>query len=155
MLGPIFHLEMTLGGRRRRQHVLRWVLGGWLLLTLLLYFYPHYWQVLETGRAETGLIPPPAASSFGASFTRWILLLRHLRRGDAFGAPGDRAGAARPAVRGRVGEPADVGLVPADPRRGGRAVRHRRAARAGLVRVHRWSDRSALPGAPRPPSSVN
>src|SRR5438874_285233 len=74
MLGPIFHLEMTLGGRRRRQHVLRWVLGGWLLLTLLLYFYPHYWQVLETGRAETGLIPPTAASSFGASFTRWILL---------------------------------------------------------------------------------
>src|SRR5437762_382177 len=79
MLGPIFHLEMLLGGRRRRQHVLRWVLGGWLVLSLLLYFYPLYWQEIDLGRTDNhGLIPPDASSNFAARFSRWILLHDYL-----------------------------------------------------------------------------
>ena len=85
MLGPIFHLEMTLGGRRRRQHVLRWVLGGWLLLTLVLYFYPRYWQDAHPSEFDPTTymkvelpVPPNVTSEFGASFTRWILLHDYL-----------------------------------------------------------------------------
>src|SRR5262245_10964695 len=85
MLGPIFHLEMTLGGRRRRLHVLRWILGGWLLLTLLLYFYPRYWQDAHpvdhnwtTGARIELPTPTTATSDFAVSFTRWILLHDYL-----------------------------------------------------------------------------
>src|SRR5579859_3820677 len=78
MLGPIFHNEMLLGGRRRRQHVFRWVLGGWILLTLVLYFYPRYWQEINTHRDETGMVPTEASAIFAANFTRWILLHDYL-----------------------------------------------------------------------------
>src|SRR5437870_5518261 len=81
MLGPIFHLEMTVGGRRRRQHILRWVLGGWLLLSLALYFYPRYYQDAHPVEHDprtwaTINLPTPthATSDFATSFTRWVLL---------------------------------------------------------------------------------
>jgi ABC-type transport system involved in multi-copper enzyme maturation permease subunit len=40
MLGPVFHQEMLLGGRRGRIHVFRWLYAGWLLILALgiLYF---------------------------------------------------------------------------------------------------------------------
>src|SRR5260370_3170115 len=78
MLGPIFHNEMLLGGRRRRQHIFRWVLGGWILLSLLLFFYPRYWQEIQDGRAHNGLVPTEASANFAGNFTRWILLHDYL-----------------------------------------------------------------------------
>ncbi len=38
MIGPLFHQEMLLGGRRSREHVFRWVYGGWLLLQIAWFF---------------------------------------------------------------------------------------------------------------------
>jgi ABC-type transport system involved in multi-copper enzyme maturation permease subunit len=73
MLGPIFHLEMLLGGRRGRQYWVRWFIGGMLLLQLS-GFYISYYSNIEQGRQETGRIPPNAASLFGTEFTSWLLM---------------------------------------------------------------------------------
>src|SRR5262245_21322627 len=85
MLGPIFHLEMTLGGRRRRQHMVRWVLAGWLVLSLVLYFFPRYWQEAHPVKHDpttytTIELPTPnqATAIFATSFTRWVLLHEYL-----------------------------------------------------------------------------
>ena len=77
MLGPIFYLEMLLGGRRGRQYYLRWFIAGILTLQLL-GFYLKYDQVISEGRDTTGMIPPNAASNFGGDFTRWLLMQQFL-----------------------------------------------------------------------------
>src|SRR5258708_7312908 len=78
MLGPIFHLEMLLGGRRGRQYYLRWFVGG-ILCVQLLGFYLTYWQTVEVGKQENfGQVPPNAASNFGNDFTKWLLMQQFL-----------------------------------------------------------------------------
>jgi ABC-type transport system involved in multi-copper enzyme maturation permease subunit len=42
MVGPVFSLELTLGSRRGRHHVFRWIYAGWLLLLLVLCLFVHW-----------------------------------------------------------------------------------------------------------------
>ena len=35
MVGPLFYHEMLLGSRRSRDHIFRWVYGGWLILQVM------------------------------------------------------------------------------------------------------------------------
>src|SRR5262245_47243139 len=72
MLGPIFHLEMLLGGRRGRQYGLRWFVGGLLLLQLI-FFYVGYNKEVNDGLLTTGLIPPDATSKFAVGYVNWVL----------------------------------------------------------------------------------
>ena len=72
MLGPIFHLEMLLGGRRGRQYGLRWFVGGLLLVQLLCFCVGYYKEV------ENPLAPPNATSMFATGFTRWVLYQQFL-----------------------------------------------------------------------------
>ena len=61
MLGPIFHLEMLLGGRRGRQYGLRWFVGGLLLLQLI-FFTIGYQKEVDEALSTVHRIPPQAAS---------------------------------------------------------------------------------------------
>lgn len=72
MLGPIFHLEMLLGGRRGRQYGLRWFVGGMLLLQLI-FFYVGYSKEVDEAIAQTGLAPRDASSKFATGFVNWVL----------------------------------------------------------------------------------
>ncbi len=72
MLGPIFHLEMLLGGRRGRQYGLRWFVGGLLLLQLI-FFYASYSKAVNEGLTQTGLTPMNATSDFAVGFVNWVL----------------------------------------------------------------------------------
>jgi ABC-type transport system involved in multi-copper enzyme maturation permease subunit len=72
MLGPVFHLEMLLGGRRRRNYFLRWFVGGLLILQLL-FAYIVYRKDLSDGYEETGVYPANAASLFAAGFIAWVI----------------------------------------------------------------------------------
>lgn len=72
MLGPIFHLEMLLGGRRGRQYGLRWFVGGLLLLQLI-FFYTSYKSAVAAGLTSTGLTPTNATSEFAVGFVNWVL----------------------------------------------------------------------------------
>src|SRR5262249_51740803 len=72
MLGPVFHLEMLLGGRRRRNYFLRWFVGGLLVLQLL-FAYIVYDKELTDIHDETGLYPANATSVFAAEFVAWVI----------------------------------------------------------------------------------
>lgn len=72
MLGPIFYLEMLLGGRRGRQHFLRWFVGGILILQLL-FFFISYYKAVEEGRSTVGSTPAFATSQFATRFTVWVV----------------------------------------------------------------------------------
>jgi len=77
MLGPIFYLEMLLGGRRGRQHFLRWFVGALLVLQLI-GFYIGYWKNVENGRNTIGLVPSHAANEFAAGFVSWVINQQYL-----------------------------------------------------------------------------
>jgi ABC-type transport system involved in multi-copper enzyme maturation permease subunit len=72
LLGPVFHLEMLLGGRRRRNYFLRWFVGGLLILQLLI-AYIVYDSDLDKVQAETGFFPANATSVFAAEFVSWVI----------------------------------------------------------------------------------
>ncbi len=72
MLGPIFQLEMLLGGRRGRQYGLRWFVGGLLLLQLI-FFYIGYRQEVDESVAQTGMLATTAANKFAVGFVNWVL----------------------------------------------------------------------------------
>ena len=72
MLGPIFYLEMLLGGRRGRQHFLRWFVGGLLVLQLIGFFIA-YRQNVQHGLDTFGLVPGYAANQFAAGFVAWLI----------------------------------------------------------------------------------
>ncbi|HLW65786.1 MAG TPA: ABC transporter permease subunit [Gemmataceae bacterium] len=72
MLGPVFHLEMLLGGRRRRNYFLRWFVGGLLILQLL-FAYIVYDSDIEKVKNETGFFPANATSVFAAGFVAWVI----------------------------------------------------------------------------------
>jgi ABC-type transport system involved in multi-copper enzyme maturation permease subunit len=63
MVGPVLYLEMLLGSRRGRQHVFRWIYGGWLLLQLLI-FYVGY--AVDSDR--------DAAARFATSFVNTFVV---------------------------------------------------------------------------------
>ena len=65
MIGPVFALEWTRTGRRKRTHVLRWVCGAWLVLWFF-YAYSHY---LDAGPGKAGVL-----ADFAVTFLEWILL---------------------------------------------------------------------------------
>jgi ABC-type transport system involved in multi-copper enzyme maturation permease subunit len=73
MLGPIFHIEMLLGGRRGRQYWFRWFVAGMLIL-FLLFHYVEYMNAMSTGERETGRVPPTAASNFATDFVYWVIV---------------------------------------------------------------------------------
>lgn len=73
MLGPIFHLEMLLGGRRGRQYWFRWFVAS-VLTVILLVHYVAYMNAISTGEREDGRIPPDAASEFASDFVYWVLI---------------------------------------------------------------------------------
>src|SRR5262249_6833384 len=77
MLGPIFYLEMLLGGRRGRQHFLRWFIGGLLILQLA-FFYLAYWKSYSEAQATLGLMPANASSQFATNFVTWVLNQQYL-----------------------------------------------------------------------------
>jgi ABC-type transport system involved in multi-copper enzyme maturation permease subunit len=77
MLGPIFYLEMLLGGRRGRQHFLRWFVGGLLILQLV-FFYAAYWKTYSEGQQTYGVIPANATSQFATNFVTWVLNQQYL-----------------------------------------------------------------------------
>jgi len=77
MLGPIFHLEMLIGGRRGRQYWFRWFVAGVLIFELLGH-YVDYMNVVSTGERETGRVPPNAASDFATDFVYWVLVHQFL-----------------------------------------------------------------------------
>jgi ABC-type transport system involved in multi-copper enzyme maturation permease subunit len=85
MIGPVWHQEMLLGGRRNRLHVFRWVYAGWLIVQVF-YLYLIF-QGEEASRARAwvnsaGAIAPNRASApevvgswFAEAFVRQQLLL--------------------------------------------------------------------------------
>ncbi len=77
MLGPIFYLEMLLGGRRGRQHFLRWFVGGLLILQLI-GFYVAYRKNVQNGIDTVGLAPNLAANDFACGFISWIISQQYL-----------------------------------------------------------------------------
>jgi ABC-type transport system involved in multi-copper enzyme maturation permease subunit len=77
MLGPVFHLEMLLGSRRRQNYYLRWFVGGMLLLELL-FHYASYWQEFEQVYQETGRHNVNASSVFAGSFVSWVIFQQFL-----------------------------------------------------------------------------
>jgi ABC-type transport system involved in multi-copper enzyme maturation permease subunit len=77
MLGPIFYLEMLLGGRRGRQHYLRWFVGGILILQLI-FFYIAYRKNFDETTRTLGVMPAMATSYFATSFVTWVLNQQYL-----------------------------------------------------------------------------
>src|SRR5262249_18294718 len=73
MVGPAFSLELLRGSRRGRQHVFRWVYGGWLLAQFsvfaLLYLTRSFGEGVLTPRGWVGNPSPLSA------LTGWFLAL--------------------------------------------------------------------------------
>jgi ABC-type transport system involved in multi-copper enzyme maturation permease subunit len=81
MLGPVFSLELLLGGRRGRQYVFRWLYGGWLVF-LLFCWYVSYLTQIKNARSpwfhqDPWLVLSAHADSFIAFFLnqQYILIL--------------------------------------------------------------------------------
>jgi ABC-type transport system involved in multi-copper enzyme maturation permease subunit len=64
--GPVFYLEMLLGGRRSRYHIFRYVYGGWLLLQ----FGVLYLVYLITANLDKD---PYATADFAGNYVRLFL----------------------------------------------------------------------------------
>jgi ABC-type transport system involved in multi-copper enzyme maturation permease subunit len=82
MVGPVLHLEMLLGGRRTRLHVLRWVYAGWLVLVVLALFFAFQARQVTQSRATVfnrASAPEVVGAWFSATFVSqqmlFILLL--------------------------------------------------------------------------------
>src|ERR1700740_708921 len=77
MLGPIFHQEMLLGGRRSRLYVLRWVYVAWLVLQI--FFLWCAFAILENqhSAAVSGSTaannPASAPGVVGGWFAPWFV----------------------------------------------------------------------------------
>jgi ABC-type transport system involved in multi-copper enzyme maturation permease subunit len=85
MVGPVLHLEMLLGGRRNRLHVLRWIYAGWLV-TMVIYFFLQFqseeyqkqmlrWQPGGQYVVNKASAPEVVGARFSESFVRQQMLL--------------------------------------------------------------------------------
>src|SRR5262249_15995374 len=82
MVGPVLQLEMVLGSRRNRLHVLRWVYAAWLVLMVLGLFFAFQARQVTQSRATVfnrASAPEVVGAWFSESFVRqqmlFILLL--------------------------------------------------------------------------------
>jgi ABC-type transport system involved in multi-copper enzyme maturation permease subunit len=67
MIGPVFTLEWMRTGRRLRTHLLRWVVGSWLVFWLLY----HYSVYLDAGPTNGGVLAA-FATGFLESTPGWV-----------------------------------------------------------------------------------
>jgi ABC-type transport system involved in multi-copper enzyme maturation permease subunit len=74
MVGPVFHNEMLLNGRRNRLHALRWIWAGWLVVQLLGSAFVAWAMTIDPFSETRQAVTPLVAGWFVEWFVIQLLL---------------------------------------------------------------------------------